>query len=47
MVNLRSHIGVGIGADIRDNHQYFQGTLDEMAIYDLALSGEEIAQQAP
>lgn len=47
VVNLRSHIGVGIGADIRDNHQYFQGTLDEMAIYDLALSGEEITQQAP
>ncbi len=46
VVNLRSNIATGIGADIRDNNQYFRGAIDEVAIYDFALSGEEIAELA-
>ena len=47
VVNLRSHIAMGIGADIRDNNQYFRGAIDEVALYDIALSAEEIAERAP
>jgi len=37
VVNLRSHIAMGIGADIRDNGQYFLGAIDEFC----ALCGRE------
>ncbi len=44
--DLAAGIGVGIGADIRDNNKFFKGALDEVAIYDVALSSTEIAQLA-
>jgi hypothetical protein len=46
VVNLRSYIATGIGADIRNNGQYFRGAIDEVAIYDFAFSAEEITELA-
>jgi hypothetical protein len=46
VVNLRSYIAMGIGADIRNNGQYFLGTIDEVALYEFAFSAEEIAELA-
>ncbi|AQT67157.1 Alpha-amylase/pullulanase [Anaerohalosphaera lusitana] len=40
--DLASNIGVGIGADIRDNNRYFNGLMDDVRIYDKALSSSEI-----
>ena len=47
VVDLRSNIAVGIGADIRDNNQYFLGIIDEVKLFDIVLSAEEIADLAP
>jgi hypothetical protein len=43
---LAGTIGVGVGADIRDNTSYFNGTIDEVRIYDVALSALRIAHMA-
>ncbi len=40
--DLSGGIGVGIGADIRDNNKFFQGSIDEVAIYDVGLGATEI-----
>lgn len=42
--DLRSDIGVGVGADIRDNNNFFRGTMDDIRIYDVALTPAEIQQ---
>lgn len=42
--DLRSSIGVGVGADIRDNNNHFRGTIDDIRIYDVALRPGEIQQ---
>ena len=44
--NLSSSIGVAIGADIRDNNNFFNGTIDEVGIYKNALSAAKIASLA-
>ena len=44
--DLDASIGVGIGADIRDNNAYFSGTIDEVQIYDVAISPAEITRLA-
>lgn len=46
IVDLDSSIGVGVGADIRDNNQYFNGRIDDVRIYDQALSPAEISEIA-
>ena len=38
VVNLRSNISTYAGGDLRDNTQYFSGNIDEISIYDVALS---------
>ncbi|MBX7103178.1 MAG: M60 family metallopeptidase [Gemmataceae bacterium] len=44
--SLAGSIGVGVGADIRDSNNYFNGTIDEVRIYDLALSAARVGQLA-
>ncbi|MCA9184240.1 MAG: M60 family metallopeptidase [Pirellulaceae bacterium] len=41
--DLDASIGVGVGADIRDNNQYFAGNIDDVRVYDVALSASELA----
>lgn len=43
---LASSIGVGVGADIRDNNSFFNGTIDEVRIYNVAISAARIAALA-
>ncbi|AQT67121.1 Alpha-amylase/pullulanase [Anaerohalosphaera lusitana] len=40
--DLNGGIGVGVGADIRDNNKHFQGVIDEVRIYDRALGGDAV-----
>ena len=44
MVNLRSNISTYAGGDIRDNVEYFNGKIDEILIFDTALSQTEVEQ---
>ncbi|MEZ6124895.1 MAG: M60 family metallopeptidase [Planctomycetaceae bacterium] len=44
--DLAPTIGVGIGADIRDDNKYFSGTLDDIRLYDVALSAGSILELA-
>jgi hypothetical protein len=41
--DLNPGISVGIGRDIRDNNTQFNGTIDEVRIYNWALSGQDLA----
>lgn len=41
--DLDATIGVGIGADIRDNGSYFNGLIDDVRIYNEALSSTDIS----
>lgn len=41
--DLASSIGVGVGRDIRDNNRPFNGFIDEVKIYNLAKSGQDLA----
>lgn len=41
--DLAASIGVGVGADIRDNNKHFSGTMDDIRIYDTALTAADIA----
>ncbi len=40
--NLSSSISVGIGADIRDNNQHFNGVIDDVALWSRALVVQEV-----
>ncbi len=42
--NLAGYIGVGAGADIRDNVAYFRGVMDDLRIYDFALTETELSE---
>ncbi|UCF16980.1 MAG: LamG domain-containing protein, partial [Phycisphaerales bacterium] len=42
--SLDSSIQVGIGADIRDSVNYFNGAIDDVRLYDKALTQDEIKQ---
>ena len=41
--DLSASIGVGIGRDIRDNDEPFNGSIDEVKIYEFGKSGDEVA----
>lgn len=44
--DLAGSIGVGVGADIRDDHSYFAGSMDDLRIYAIALNETEIGNIA-
>ena len=44
--SLNPNIGVGVGADIRDGYAFFDGSIDEVAIYDSVSPASEIAASA-
>ncbi|MEZ6086567.1 MAG: choice-of-anchor Q domain-containing protein [Pirellulaceae bacterium] len=39
---LDNSIGVGVGADIRDNNRFFDGQIDAVRVYDSALSANDV-----
>ena len=41
--DLSASIGVGIGRDIRENDEPFNGSIDEVKIYEFGKSGDEVA----
>jgi Concanavalin A-like lectin/glucanases superfamily len=40
---LTQRITVQIGTNTRYNHEWFQGAIDEVAVYDYALSADQVA----
>lgn len=44
--SLNPNITVGVGADIRDGAAFFDGSIDEVAIYDSVIPASEIAASA-
>jgi len=44
--SLNPNISVGVGADIRDGYSFFNGSIDEVAIYDSVIPASEIATSA-
>jgi len=42
VVNLRSDINTFAGGDKRDNIEFFEGSIDEISIFEIALNEEDI-----